>query len=58
MNKKRFIEEYSGDTLIMPEKNPKPLDYQQLFSGNTDDNFKMGLTVTKKCLKVCYILPK
>ncbi|CAH1407634.1 unnamed protein product [Nezara viridula] len=52
MNKKRFIEEYSGDTLIMPEKNPKPLDYQQLFSGNTDDNFKMGLTVTKKCLKL------
>ncbi|XP_014274794.1 U3 small nucleolar RNA-associated protein 25 homolog [Halyomorpha halys] len=52
MNKKRFIEEYSGDTLIMPEKNPKPLDYQQLFSGNTDDNFKIGLTVTKKCLKL------
>lgn len=52
MNKKRFIEEYSGDTLIMPEKNPKPLDYQQLFSGNTDDNFRMGLTVTKKCLKL------
>lgn len=52
MNKKRFLDEYSGDTLIMPEKNPKPADYQQLFSGNTDDNFKIGLTVTKKCLKV------
>lgn len=52
MNKKRFLDEYSGDTLLMAEKNPKPPDYQQLFSGNTDDNFKIGLTVTKKCLKL------
>lgn len=52
MNKNRFVEEFSGDTIRMPEKNPRPPDYQALFSGNTDDNFKIGLSVTKKCLKV------
>ncbi|CAB0002280.1 unnamed protein product [Nesidiocoris tenuis] len=52
MNKNRFVEEFSGDTIRMPEKNPRPPDYQALFSGNTDDNFKIGLSVTKKCLKL------
>lgn len=52
MNKKRFIDEYTGNEIIMPEKNPKPPDYQLLFSGNTDDNFRIGLTITKKCLKL------
>uniref|UniRef100_A0A0K8SP75 U3 small nucleolar RNA-associated protein 25 homolog n=1 Tax=Lygus hesperus TaxID=30085 RepID=A0A0K8SP75_LYGHE len=52
MNKNRFIEEFSGDTIKMPQTNPRPADYQALFSGNTDDNFKIGLSVTKKCLKL------
>ncbi|KAK9507552.1 hypothetical protein O3M35_007381 [Rhynocoris fuscipes] len=52
MNRKRFTDEYTGNEINMPEKNPKPPDYQLLFSGNTDDNFKIGLTVTKKCLKL------
>lgn len=36
----------------MPKKNPKPEDYEQLFRGNIDDNFRIGLSVTKKSVKV------
>lgn len=52
MNRKRFEEEFSGDELVMPKKNPRPEDYEKLFSGNTDDTFRMGMTLTKKSLKV------
>lgn len=53
INKKRFYEEFTGGEIIMPHKNPKPIDYERTFQGNTDDNFKIGLSVTKKSLKVC-----
>lgn len=57
-NKKRFIDEYSGDTLFMPKTNPKPDDYVATFTGNVEDNFKIGMAVTKKSIKVipynCY----
>lgn len=52
MNKNRFIQDYTGSQLVMPKKNPKPEDYEALFCGNTSDDFKMGMTVTKKSLKV------
>lgn len=52
MNKKRFEEEFTGEELIMSKKNPKPEDYQTMFSGNTDDTFRIGLTLTKSCLKL------
>ncbi|CAG9813526.1 unnamed protein product [Phaedon cochleariae] len=52
MNKLRFIEDYTGNELIMPKKNPKPEDYELTFHGNTNDDFKMGITVTKKSLKL------
>lgn len=52
MNYKRFTEEFGGSELAMPRKNPKPEDYEQIFAGNTDDNFRIGITLTKKCLKV------
>jgi U3 small nucleolar RNA-associated protein 25 len=52
MNLKRFMEEFGGEELAMPRKNPRPEDYEQTFAGNTDDTFRVGLTVTKKCLKV------
>lgn len=51
-NKKRFMEEFSGSELIMPKKKPKPEDYEQLFKGNIDDNFRIGLSLTKKSVKV------
>ncbi|KAG8222130.1 hypothetical protein J437_LFUL002127 [Ladona fulva] len=52
LNKKRFFDEFTGGEIAMPKKNPKPEDYERLFSGNADDNFKLGLSITKKSLKL------
>lgn len=52
VNKKRFEDDFTGGELIMPRKNPKPEDYELTFSGNTEDTFRLGMTVTKKTLKV------
>ncbi|XP_058801898.1 U3 small nucleolar RNA-associated protein 25 homolog [Phymastichus coffea] len=52
INKKRFMEDYGGSKIIMPKKNPKPEDYEQTFQGNTDDTFKIGISITKKALKL------
>lgn len=54
INKLRFLEDYSGNEINMPKKNPKPEDYERLFSGNINDEFKMGITITKKSVKVSY----
>ena len=55
-NKKRFLEEFSGDTLFMPKTNSKPEDYMETFAGNIDDNFKIGISLTKKSVKVLLML--
>lgn len=55
INKKRFIEDFTGNELALPKKNPKPEDYELTFTGNCDDTFKIGIQVTKKSLKVCNI---
>jgi len=55
-NKKRFVDEYSGETLFFPKTNPKPDDYMAMFSGNVDDNFKIGLAITKKSIKVKFVI--
>lgn len=55
INKNRFLDDYTGNELILPKKNPKPEDYEQIFQGNTNDDFKIGITVTKKSLKVSVI---
>ncbi|XP_055849072.1 U3 small nucleolar RNA-associated protein 25 homolog [Episyrphus balteatus] len=52
INYKRFMDEYTGDTLYFPKTNPKPEDYEKTFAGNTDDNFKIGISLTKKCIKL------
>ncbi|XP_046832461.1 U3 small nucleolar RNA-associated protein 25 homolog [Vespa crabro] len=52
MNKNRFMEDFSGNELAMPKKNPKPEDYELTFQGNTDDTFKIGISITKKTLKL------
>lgn len=52
MNKKRFMEDFSGNELALPKKNPKPEDYELTFQGNTDDTFKIGISITKKTLKL------
>lgn len=51
-NKGRFIEQFTGHEMSMPKRNPKPEDYQILFRGNSGDDFKIGLTITKKSVKV------
>ncbi|XP_063233834.1 U3 small nucleolar RNA-associated protein 25 homolog isoform X2 [Bacillus rossius redtenbacheri] len=52
LNKKRFFDEFSGNELVMPKKNPKPEDYETTFTGNTDDTFRIGISVTKKSLRL------
>lgn len=51
LNKKRFYEEFNSGEIAMPRRNPKPEDYEKTFAGDTDDNFKIGISVTKKSLK-------
>jgi hypothetical protein len=51
-NKKRFHNDYSASTLFLPKTNPKPDDYNSIFNGNLEDNFKIGISLTKKTIKV------
>lgn len=52
MHYKRFLDEYGGETLHFPKKNPKPEDYEQTFAGNSDDTFRLGVTFTRKAIKL------
>lgn len=52
VNYKRFVDEFTGDSLHFPKKNPKPDDYEQTFSGNTEDTFRIGISLTKKSMKL------
>ncbi|KAI9577797.1 digestive organ expansion factor homolog [Glossina fuscipes] len=52
MNYERFLQEFTGNSLYFPKTNPKPEDYEKTFTGNTDDNFRLGLSLTKKTLKL------
>lgn len=52
MHYKRFLEEFSGQSLHFPKRNPKPEDYEQTFAGNSDDTFRIGVAFTRKCMKL------
>lgn len=52
INYPRFEQEYTGDSIYFPKTNPKPLDYEKTFKGNTDDKFRLGISFTKKCIKL------
>lgn len=52
MHYKRFLEEFGGEGLYFPKRNPKPEDYEQTFAGNSDDTFRLGICLTKKCMKL------
>lgn len=52
INHKRFLDEFQGDELTFSKSNPKPDDYKETFQGNTDDNFRIGISLTKKCVKL------
>lgn len=47
-NKKRFQEAFSSDDRVRPDM---PADYQELFDGNRDDNFKLAIKLTRKTVK-------
>lgn len=51
-NYKRFQDEFTGDTLYFPKKNPKPEDYELTFAGNTEDTFRLGISLNKKSMKL------
>lgn len=52
INKLRFMEDFTGNELVIPKKNPKPKDYELTLQGNVDDKFKIGMAITKKTLKL------
>ncbi|KAI4496940.1 hypothetical protein M0802_007888 [Mischocyttarus mexicanus] len=52
INKNRFMKDFSGNELALPKKNPKPEDYNKTFQGNISDDFKIGISITKKTLKL------
>lgn len=52
VHKKRFYDEFGGDHISMSQKQQKPEDFEKTFSGNIDDEFRIGIGVTKKSLKV------
>lgn len=52
VNYSRFVDEFTGDSLHFPKRNPKPEDYEQTFSGNTEDTFRIGISFTKKSMKL------
>ncbi|CAG5125114.1 unnamed protein product, partial [Candidula unifasciata] len=52
-NKKRFDSEYSElENSQLSEKGFKPADFRKIFEGNTDDNFRVGMSVSKKSLRL------
>lgn len=52
VHKKRFLDEFGGDHISLSQKRSRPEDYEQTFAGNIGDDFKMGISITKKSLKV------
>lgn len=61
MNKKRFDEEFLEEKdedgkPLPPKKNNKPEDYDAIFTGNIDDSFRIGVSVSKRTLRVRQVL--
>lgn len=52
MNYKRFKKEFGPQDDDPPVGAKKPEDYKRLFAGNIDDSFRLGLSLTKKSLKL------
>lgn len=52
INYKRFQDEFTGETLYFPKKNPKPEDYELTFAGNTEDTFRVGIQLNKRSMKL------
>ncbi|XP_059156337.1 U3 small nucleolar RNA-associated protein 25 homolog isoform X2 [Physella acuta] len=52
-SRKRFESEYSElDKSNLAEKTYKPDDFKKTFEGNIDDNFRVGLSIAKKSVRL------
>lgn len=51
-NYQRFLDEYTGETINFPKIKRKPEDYEKIFAGNTDDNFRVGILVKRNLIKL------
>lgn len=50
MNKKRFYDEFGDKEEIDNTKDFRPEDFKLMFSGNIDDCFRVGISVSKKSM--------
>ena len=48
MNKKRFYDEFSENDDGESSKDFRPDDFKQMFAGNIDDCFRLGISVKRK----------
>ena len=59
INKDRFYKEFSeekdDESKAETKKSYKPEDFEAVFTGNTDDSFRIGISVAKRTLKVTSI---
>ncbi|XP_046351320.2 U3 small nucleolar RNA-associated protein 25 homolog isoform X2 [Haliotis rufescens] len=51
-SKKRFKSEYGAEDEDNYRKGLKPEDFESLFTGNNDDHFRLGISVSKRSLKL------
>lgn len=56
-NQTRFLSEYGlpegvADKLLEAEPGTYPPDHVEIFKGNVDDNFRVGVKVTKRTVKM------
>ena len=51
-NKKRFFEEYREEEESDISKDNKTEDFKQMFAGNIDDCFRIGISASKKSLEL------
>jgi U3 small nucleolar RNA-associated protein 25 len=49
---KEFGEEKDDEGKAETKKSYKPEDFEAVFTGNTDDSFRIGISVAKRTLKV------
>lgn len=52
LNYQRFVDEFTGSNLSFPKIKRKPEDYEKTFAGNTDDNFRIGISLKRNCIKL------
>ena len=52
MNKKRFYDEFTENYGGEGFKGSRPEDFKQMFAGNIDDCFRLGISVMRKSMRL------